>query len=192
MKSYHFHVVGIGASAGGLEPLKKVVSLIPPGTKAAFVVVQHLFPSHKSQLARILAGQAELPVIRLEEDMAVEQGVIYVLSENKYVTLEDGILRLKNRLAEDKINYAIDIFFKSLAADARDKAVAVVLSGANEDGSEGAKQIGDAGGNVLVQDPDTAQFPTMPVAVIRKDSPEEVRSPQQLIEALLQRIQKTA
>jgi chemotaxis response regulator CheB len=171
MTNHDFYIVGIGASAGGLDPLKELVAHLPKTHNACFVIVQHLHPDFRSQLDKILGRQTEIPVIRIECSQRVEPGVIYVIAENKVTTFKQGRLVLRERRTDEKINYAIDIFFESLAREMKDKAIGIVLSGANDDGSDGAKYISDYGGIVMTQDPTTATHPKMPLEVIRQDDP---------------------
>lgn len=187
MDYYNFFIVGIGGSAGGLEPLIELVRDIPQDPNAAFVVVHHLHPKTRSRLDEILSKHSSLPIIRVEQPELVRPGVIYLLVENKMMTLKQGFLIPRERRPEEKINHAIDIFFTSLAAEARHKAIAIVLSGTNEDGSEGAKSISEHGGTVLVQEPKTADHERMPNNVIEYDSPEEILPPKYLIDAVLER-----
>ena len=188
MYHYNFFIVGIGGSAGGIQPLKALIESIPADSDAAFVIIQHLHPGFRSRLDTILSKHANLPVVRADGFHAVRPGVIYVLAENKMLTFKQGCLIARDRLAEEKVNYAIDIFFKSLAQEARNKAIAIVLSGANADGSEGAKCISENGGTVFVQDPMTADHQQMPESVIEKDSPEDILPPEFLMTAVLDKL----
>lgn len=189
--TYAFHIVGIGSSAGGIQPLKSLISFLPVNTYASFVVVQHLLRTHRSSLEIVLSLVTSLKVYRILNRMRIEPGCIYVLPENHYVTIKNGLLILRKRLPEEVSNYGIDVFFKSLAKDAGKKAIGIVLSGANEDGAHGAIAITENNGVVFVQDPDSAEFPNMPNAVIRIVSPEEINVPQKLATALLDRIRNT-
>lgn len=185
-----FYLIGIGASAGGIEPLKSLISLIPYNINAAFIVVQHLLATHHSRLDEILSRVTKLPVIRINGGERVEAGIIYVLPENKLVTIKEGRLSLRKRLPEEVVNYAIDIFFESLGKDAGCRSIGIVLSGANEDGAKGAKVISENGGKVFVQDPNTAEYPRMPAAVIRLDSPAEINEPKKLVNAVVGMVNK--
>lgn len=181
-----FYVVGIGGSAGGIKPLKKLISYIPTDSNAAFVVVQHLLRTQKSYLADILSLVTSTKVSRIMGGEHVQRNTIYVLPENSFVTIERGELILRKRLPSELINYSIDIFFKSLGNHSGKKAIGIVLSGANEDGALGAKAITQNSGTVFVQDPNTAEYPNMPEAVIRLDSPVEINDPEKLAKALME------
>ncbi|MEM6391463.1 MAG: PAS domain S-box protein [Planctomycetota bacterium] len=160
-------VVGIGASAGGLEPLEQFFNAVPLDTGMAFVVVQHLSPDYPSLMSELLARHTKLPIHRVEDHMAVAGDAIYLIPPRKNMVVEDGVLRLSEQERdEEHPPLPIDIFFKALAKDQKKKAVAIVLSGTGTDGSRGVKAIKDAGGLVLVQDEFTAKFNGMPRAAI--------------------------
>ena len=160
-----FPTVGIGASAGGLGALQTFLAEIPPDTGAAYVVIVHLEPAHTSELAEILARKAHIPVQQVNGKMALEPDNIYVIPPNKQ-------LRILNReidsLAFDEPRgrrSPIDLFFRSLA-DQHGDGFAVILTGAGSDGTVGAKAIKEAGGLILVQDPNEAEYPSMPRSAI--------------------------
>ncbi|MEM1212765.1 MAG: PAS domain S-box protein [Planctomycetota bacterium] len=160
-------VVGIGASAGGLEPLEQFFSAVPLDTGMAFVVIQHLSPDYPSLMSELLARHTRLPIRRVEDNMAVHGDAVYLIPPRKNMVVEDGMLRLSEQSrVEEHPPLPIDIFFKSLASDLGEKAVAIVLSGTGTDGSRGVKAIKDGGGLVLVQDEFTAKFNGMPRAAI--------------------------
>lgn len=179
-----FFIVGIGASAGGIEPLKKLTSLLPSTGNAAFVVIQHLHRSYQSQLEKLLSLYTKMKVRRILSGEQINADTIYVVPEHSYALLKEGKLILRKRLPQQLVHYGIDFFFESLAEEVGSKAIGIVLSGANEDGAQGAKAISEKGGTVFVQDPDTAKFPRMPEAVIRIDSPYEIDDPEKLAKAL--------
>jgi two-component system chemotaxis response regulator CheB len=180
----HF-TVGIGASAGGLESLVEFFQHIPAKLNIAFIVVTHLHRDHKSILDKLLKTDAKLPVSRVEKDIKIEPGNIYVLIENSQLQIEDSELKVKTR---DKkiLNFSIDIFFESLAADFADKAVGIILSGGGNDGLEGAQAISKAGGLILVQDPLSAKADGMPNSIIGHDHPSAVLRPGELAEKLVE------
>ena len=180
-----YYTVGIGASAGGLESLSEFFQHIPAKLNMAFVVVTHLHRDHKSILDRLLKTDARLPVHRVEKDIKIEPGHIYVLIENTQLQIKDGELKVKTR---DKkiLNSSIDIFFESLAEDFADKAIGIILSGGGSDGLEGAKAISKAGGLILVQDPLSAKAEGMPNSIIGHDHPSAVLRPSELAETLIE------
>src|SRR5262245_16168178 len=124
-----FPVVGVGASAGGLEAFSQLLRALPPNPGLAFVMVQHLAPHHESALPTLLSGQTSLQVIQAEEGMAVERDHVYVIPPNVQMAIQDGRLRLAPR-PSDRTQYTpIDVFLRSLADAAQDHAIAVILSG---------------------------------------------------------------
>ena len=188
MHNYNFHIIGVGASAGGVVALKELVSRLPEGLNAVVVIITHLFAQHRSHLSEILELCTKMPVVRVDHSKPLKPGVIYVLAENRMMTLKDGILKIRGRKVEEKINHAIDIFFESMAVEAGPKAIGVVLSGTNDDGTEGAKAIGNNAGTVMVQDPFTAIHPKMPLAVIIRDDPKVIGSLEDLADAIIKRV----
>jgi two-component system CheB/CheR fusion protein len=163
-----FYTVGLGASAGGQSALSEFFDHLSPEIEVALVVVTHLMRDRKSILASILAKHTSLPVLRVETDVEVRPGHIYVLPENTALKMDNGWLRVSER--DEKIeNCSVNIFFESLAEDFREKAVGIVFSGAGKDGLQGALKITELGGKVLVQDPDTALAYGMPTSVIEHD-----------------------
>nr|WP_213487889.1 chemotaxis protein CheB [Mucilaginibacter sp. Bleaf8] len=186
---YNFTVVAIGSSAGGLSPLKEIISRIPKGTNAAIVIVSHLSTQYKSRLHDLLAKVSELEVVKAVDQTRLEPGKIFVMPEGKMMTVANGNLVLRDRLPSEKINKAIDIFFKSLATDVKDKCIGIILSGAGYDGLEGAKQIEANQGIIIAQDPDTAQFPLMPSSLIANNDPNFVLTPEAIVSNILDKIQ---
>lgn len=177
------YVVGIGASAGGMEALRTFFSQLPPNLPAAFVVITHLMREHRSILDSYLRDKTEMAVVRCDHDMGIEPGMVYVLPENTHVTIRQRILRVHPR-SNEIINHAIDIFLSSLATDCGSKAIAVVLSGRGSDGLEGSRKVSANGGTVLVQSPESAYAGDMPQAIITGDHPREISSPGHLAEKL--------
>jgi two-component system CheB/CheR fusion protein len=155
-------VVGIGASAGGLDALERFFENLPRDSGAAFVVVQHLSPDFKSLLNEILARRTSLPIHMVENGMVVQANHIYLIPPKKEMIITAGRLLLSERERDTDLSLPIDVFFKSLARDCGPRAVAVVLSGGGSDGSRGVRAVHDAGGLVIVQDEESAQFDGMP------------------------------
>src|SRR3954463_13610559 len=156
------YVVGIGASAGGLEALEHFFDNVPTKTGMAFVVVQHLSPDFKSLMDEILARRTPLPISLVEDAMVVEPDHIYLIPPKKEMIISGGRLLLSERDREQELTLPIDVFFRSLAQDCGTRAVAIVLSGGGSDGSRGIRAIHEAGGLVIVQDVESAQFDGMP------------------------------
>ncbi|MEM6314273.1 MAG: chemotaxis protein CheB, partial [Planctomycetota bacterium] len=160
-------VVGIGASAGGLEPLEQFFAATPASSGMAFVVVQHLSPDYPSLMNELLARHTSMKIRRVEDGMRVGPDAVYLIPARMNMVIENGHLRLIEQEREDEQPpLPIDVFFNSLAKDQGERAVAIVLSGTGTDGSRGIAAIKKAGGLVLVQDKITAKFGGMPRAAL--------------------------
>jgi len=179
------HIVGIGASAGGLEALERFFDNLPQGTGMAFVVVQHLSPDFKSLMDELLARHTELPVQLVEDGMPVARDHVYLIPPKKEMIISGGKLLLSERDRQQELTLPIDVFFRSLAQDCGERAVAIVLSGGGSDGSRGVRDIFNAGGMVLVQDVASAQFNGMPRTARDAGVAHWVLPPDQMPEVLL-------
>ena len=159
-----FPIAGIGASAGGLEALARLLRAMPVDTGVGFVVVQHLSPSHESMLAEILSRSTTMPVIEVGDEPLVEPDCVYVIPPDRQMTISEGRLRLRPR---DKAgsHRLVDQFLRSLAADRGARAIGVILSGTGGDGSLGVEEVKGAGGITFAQDA-TAQQRGMPASAI--------------------------
>ena len=154
-------VVGIGASAGGLEALQQFLTYLPGHTGMAFVIVQHLAPDHKSLLSDILGKYTPMPVLEAVDGMHVERNHIYMLPPKYNIEIVSDVLRL-SEYDHTKINHPIDIFFRSLASAYENRAVAIILSGTGSDGTNGIRSIKEQNGVIIVQSPESAKFDGMP------------------------------
>ncbi|MBI1247595.1 PAS domain-containing protein [bacterium] len=181
-----FYVVGIGASAGGLESLELFFDNAPTNSGLAFVVVQHLSPDFKSLMDQLLARHTQIEIHRVEDGMQVHPNAIYLLQPKHDITIENGILRLTKHDPEMGVKLPIDVFFKSLAADQGDRAVGVVLSGTGSDGSRGIRHIHNAGGLVVIQDSESAAFDGMPRASAATGVADVVCRPQSMTKKILE------
>src|SRR5690242_9243434 len=182
-----FPVVGIGASAGGLDPLVRFFDNLPKATGMAFVIVQHLSPDFKSLMDELLARHTPLPIHLVEDGMPVEADHVYLIPAKKEMIISGGRLLLSERHRQQELTLPIDLFFRSLAQDCGTRAVAIVLSGGGSDGSRGICHVHDAGGLVLAQDLESAQFDGMPRAAIDTGVVNHVLPPQDMPRLLLQR-----
>lgn len=160
------YVVGIGASAGGLEAISELFDHISDRLPLAIIVVQHLSSDHKSLLVELLARHTTMPVLEATQLLRVEKGKVYIIPNDKDLTIENGHLILSEKENEKGPNVAIDTFLQSLAQDQQQYAMAVILSGTGTDGSRGIEAIKNYGGFVIVQDPLTAKFDGMPKSAI--------------------------
>jgi two-component system chemotaxis response regulator CheB len=180
-----FFMAAVGVSAGGLEPLHEFFSQIPSDSGIAFIVIPHLNRDYVSIADKLLARHTTMPVWWASQGQKVKPNHIYILPINKMMTIEKGYLQLRDRPVQDRSNWAVDIFFKSLAKVQKAYAIGIVLSGAGSDGTLGAIAIHNEQGMVLVQDPQTAEFTSMPQSAILKDHPAQILSPERLAQALL-------
>ena len=161
-----FPVVGIGASAGGLEALRQLFGDLPADSGIAFVVIQHLDPERPSMLPSVLEGVTGLPVVETTNGMPVKPNRVHVIPSGSDISIERGILKLVPRRLTGRLHLPIDSFYRSLAEDRRNRAIGVVLSGSGADGSEGLRAIKAEGGITMAQEPDSAQFRSMPESAI--------------------------
>ena len=161
-KGITFPIVGIGASAGGLDAFRKFFQAMPPRTGMAFVLIQHLDPTHESLTAELLAKHTSMKVEQVSTEMGVEPNHVYVNPPNKDVTIVGGWLRLRALGERHARRMPIDLFLRSLAEEQHERAIGIILSGTGTDGSIGIKEIKGAGGMVMVQEAHTAQYDGMP------------------------------
>src|SRR4051812_3264122 len=175
-----FPVVGIGASAGGLDAFKRFLHEVPEKSGMAYVIIQHLNPSHESILPELLARETKIPVHLIEDDILLAPDNIYIIPENKILTASDGVLKLHPNDQPGKKNMAIDIFFKSLAEVHGNLAVGVVLSGAAYDGTAGLKAIKENGGLTFAQDVESAAYDSMPQSAINSDVVDFILPPEKI------------
>ena len=163
----NFPIVGVGASAGGLEAFSNLLRKIPENSGMAYVFVQHLAPDHQSLLPEILAREARIPVLEITDDITIAPDTVYIIPENKVLTASDGKLKLAPRNGNEKLSRPIDVFFKSLAEVHTSFARGIILSGTGYDGTQGLKVIKEYGGATFVQTPDEAIYEGMPLSAIR-------------------------
>lgn len=164
-KDFAGYVVCVGASAGGLDALEKFFKNCPLDSGAAFVVVQHLSPDHKSMMNNLLARHTDMPVVMVEEAMPIEANHLYLIPPGAIMHVSAGRLHLTPKSSRG-LTLPIDIFFTSLADIYGKHAVGIILSGTGTDGTRGAVAINAAGGFVMVQDPGSASFDGMPRSAI--------------------------
>ena len=164
--SVAFPIVGIGASAGGLEALERFLKHVPKQCGLAFVIIQHLDPTHKGIMHELLQRATGLRVIQVKDRMTVRPNTVYVIPPNKDMSILHGVLHLLKPAAPRGLRLPIDFFFRSLAQDQQEHSVGVILSGMGSDGTLGVRAIKEKAGVVLVQDPTTAKFDSMPRSAI--------------------------
>jgi two-component system, chemotaxis family, CheB/CheR fusion protein len=177
---YSFPVVGVGASAGGLEAFKRLIKALPENPGIALILVQHLEPTHESMLTDLLQKVTKIPVHEITDNVVIESNHIYIIPPNRSLTAFDGRLQLSPRPPKDKKHMPIDVFFTSLAEVHQEQAIGVVLSGSAADGTLGLKQIKDQGGLTFAQDPQSATFGSMPQSAIDAGVADFVLPPEQI------------
>jgi two-component system CheB/CheR fusion protein len=179
-----FPVVGIGASAGGLEAFKKLIKAIPENSGIAYILVQHLHPDHSSALPDILQRETQLRVNEISDNVKVEPNQVYIIPSNKMLVATDGVLKLSPRPKDHK-NMPIDIFFSSLAEVHQSHAIGIVLSGNGADGTSGLKDIKDHGGITFAQELESAAYDSMPQSAIKSGVIDFILTPEEMPKQLL-------
>lgn len=159
-------VVGLGASAGGLEAFQNFLTSAPADAGLAYVLVQHLDPNHESMLAELLGRRTEMPVHQITDGMSIAPNTVYLIPPNASLNIEHAQLKLSDFSEPRGFRRPIDSFFRSLAVDQGSNAACIVLSGTGADGSEGLRAVKEAGGLTLVQDPETAKYDGMPKSAV--------------------------
>ncbi len=180
-----FPIVGVGSSAGGLEALKTLFGAMPTDSGMAFVLIQHLDPTHESLMVELLARYTSLKVVQIENDMPVEPNRIHVIPPATSLTIRNGILRLGQPFERRNVRMPIDVFFVSLAEDQQERAIGVVLSGTGSDGTLGLREIKARNGLAVVQDPEGAQYDGMPRSAIHTGLVDYVLPADRIPQALL-------
>jgi len=166
LASTSFPVVGIGASAGGLEALELFLSHVPKHSGLAFVIVQHLDPTRKGIMPELLQRATGMRVLQVKERTLIQPNCVYVIPPNKDMSILHGALHLLEPASPRGLRLPIDFFLRSLAADQQEHSIGVILSGMGSDGTLGLRAIKERGGLVLVQEPATAKFDGMPRSAI--------------------------
>lgn len=161
-----FPIVGIGASAGGLEALELFFKNVPPASGLGFVVVQHLDPTHKGMMAELLQRATAMPVVQISDRTLVEPNHVYVIPPNHDLSILHGVLHLLEPAAPRGLRLPIDFFLRSLADDLHELSIGVILSGMGSDGTHGLHAIKEKAGAVFVQEPTSAKFDGMPRSAI--------------------------
>ena len=178
-------IVGIGASAGGLEAFTQLLRALPQDTGMAFVLVQHLDASHESMLVKLLSGVTQMAVAEVKHGMQAQPNHMYVIPPNADIIMVNGALQLIRREAPAGRHMPIDHFFRSLAQDQGARAIGVVLSGTAADGTLGLKAIKAEGGITFAQEPDSAKYDGMPRSAISASCVDFVLPPDRIATELL-------
>ncbi len=179
-----FPIVGIGASAGGLDALERLLKHVPPDTGMAFLVVQHLDPKHESRLTAILSRVTAMPVAEAKDRMRIDRNHVYIIPPNTSMFVRDTTLRLEPRQEPLSRHMPVDSLFRSLSAAHRNLAVGVILSGTASDGAAGMRAIKGEGGITFAQDAGSAKYFGMPHASIASGTVDFVLPPEEIANSL--------
>ncbi|MFD1017194.1 CheR family methyltransferase [Winogradskyella rapida] len=179
-----FYVVGIGASAGGLDAIQNLFDHIPSDTGMAFIIIQHLSLDFKSLMPELLSKHTKMPIFTAEDKQTIKPNCIYLNQRSKNLHIKGTQLYLLDKGPKHNLNLPIDIFFHTLGEEYKDHSIGVILSGTGSDGSRGIKTIKEGGGTIIVQDPLTAQFDGMPNSAISTNTPDYILSPPKIAEII--------
>ena len=182
VKGGGFPVVAIGASAGGLEAIEQLLRKVPTDTGMAFVLIQHLDPTHKSILTDLVKRITPLKVSEVTDGLKVEPNCAYVIPPNRDMAILHGSLQLIEPAMPRGLRLPIDYFLRSLAQDQQERAICIILSGTGTDGTLGLKAIKEKGGMIMVQEPETAKYDGMPRSAIATGLADFVLPPDKIAE----------
>jgi len=180
-----FPIVGIGASAGGLEAFDQFFTHMPPDSGMAFVLIQHLDPKHKSILSELVRRYTRMPVREVEDGMSVEPNSVYVIPPNRNMAILHRKLHLLEQSDISGLRTPIDFFFRSLAEDLKDKAICIVLSGTGTEGAMGLRAVKGEGGMAMAQDAESAKYDGMPRSAIGTGLVDYILPPEKMAEQLI-------
>ena len=186
-----FPIVGLGASAGGLEALEQFIKHVPEGCGLGFVIVQHLDPTHKGMLTELLQRSTAMPVIQIKDRMKVEPNHVYVIPPNKDLSILHGVLHLLDPSAPRGLRLPIDFFFRSLAEDQHERSIGVILSGMGSDGTLGFRAVKERAGAVFVQTPTSAKFDSMPRMAIEAGLADVIAPAEELAGKIIEYLKHT-
>ena len=165
----NFHIVGIGASAGGLKAIQEFFDSIKNPKNVSFIIVQHLSPDFKSLMSDLLSSHTSLEITTVSHNQLIAPDHVYLVPSGKTLEIRAGRFILTKKDRSHTVHYPIDAFFNSLGKQYREKVIGIVLSGTGTDGSRGIKTIKEHEGMVIVQDPNESQFDGMPKSVLATD-----------------------
>ena len=183
-KSQKLRIVAIGASAGGLEALEQLFKSMPDTTGLTFIIIQHLSPDFHSMMDELLSRHTKMAIHQIKEGTKILPNMVYLNPPRMNMSILDGYLHLKPPSDDQVLNLPIDIFMSSLAKDQGEEAIGIILSGTGSDGSQGARAISQIGGVMLVQDPSTAKFDSMPRTAIERGLATMVAAPDNMANIL--------
>ncbi len=158
------HLVVVGSSAGGIEALGTLLGGLQPSFPAPLILAQHLDPNHQSHLQTVLQRKTEMPVVLVTESEKLRAGAVYVVPANHHVVVNDGTVMVESEHG-DRPRPSVDLLLSTAARAYGDRLVAVILTGSGSDGAAGAVDVKHAGGTIVIQNPRTARYPSMPLAL---------------------------
>ncbi len=179
-KNSNCYVVGIGASAGGLDAIQTLFDHIPDNTGITFIIIQHLSPDFKSLMPELLSKHTNMPIYTAKDKQIIKPNCIYLNQRNQNLHIKGEKLYLLNKGPKHNLNLPIDIFFHTLGEEYRENAIGVILSGTGSDGTRGVHTIKEGGGTIIVQDPISAQFDGMPNSAIRSNVADYILKPENI------------
>lgn len=185
-----FFVVGLGASAGGLEAVRKMLGALPADTGMAFVLIQHLDPTHKSMMVDLLARDTAMSVFQAADGMSIQPDCLYVIPPQADLSVHDGLLRLSQPPVRQGAHLPFDFFLNSMADNYGKRAVCVILSGTGTDGSVGLRAVSEKGGLVIAQDPDDTAYEGMPRSAIATGAVNVIAPAVKIPEAIIRHARK--
>jgi two-component system, chemotaxis family, CheB/CheR fusion protein len=185
-----FPIVGMVASAGGLDAFKRFFSAMSSNSGMAFVLIPHLDPTHESLMVGLLGNLTPMPVVEAQQGMAVEINTVYIIPPNKFMTIDDGQLQLSVPPFQLGWQTSIDFFLRSLAQDQTERSIGIVLSGTGSHGALGVREIKLVGGMTMAQQPDTAEYDQMPINAIATGQIDCILAPEQMPAALVKYIEQ--
>ncbi len=185
-----FYIVGIGASAGGLEAFEQFFTHMPENTGMAFILIPHLDPTHKSIMSDLLTRYTKMKIFQAEDGMKVKPNCVYIIPPNKDMSILHGVLQLLEPKEIRGFRHPIDFFFRSLAEDQGERAICIVFSGTGTEGTLGLRAVKGEGGLVIVQDPKTAKYDGMPASAVATGLVDYVLPPEKMAEQLLNYIKR--
>ena len=174
------HVVGVGASAGGLEALEQFFGNVPAKTGMCFVVIQHLSPDYKSLMVELLGKRAAMPIRLAEDGIELEADTTYVIPPGKNITITKLRLNVTDQVQQRTPHLPVDRFLISLAHEMANRSIAVILSGTGSDGARGVREVKSAGGMIIVQTSESAKFDGMPTSAADTGLADYVLAPDQM------------
>ena len=189
-KEKNFYIVGIGASAGGLESLEQFFRHMPPESGMAFIIVQHLDPTRHSSMPEIMSRLTSMKVHVAKDGMKVAPDAIYLIPPNKNMGIQEGVLYLQEPSQPHGLRLPVDFFLRSLAKERGANAICVILSGTGSDGTLGLRAIKTELGTVFVQEPKSARYDGMPRSAINTGLADFVLPPDEMPQQLIQFVKR--